>query len=100
MIDARHEPIKDQQPQDQQGIGRELFGTQQLGDKEVDIQVIERDNDRIVHQKIGREIMLGKNIELVVARTGSEDQGQQQETSPCRNMNDDLYSNLFHRYQN
>src|SRR6185437_12896682 len=96
MIDTGQKGAEHQQAQDQGGIGKEFLLVQQLWQEQIGIQVIEGDEETVVDDKIGREVMVFEKGKIDLPGPGEEKQGQQQEAKPGCQMDRDLYGKFLH----
>ena len=87
-VDMRHEPIKDQQYHDHDGIGQELFPIEELRDDQVGIDIVKSYEEGIVDNKISRRVSFREDIDI--ARPGIEYKRQRQEAGPGGDVDDDL----------
>jgi hypothetical protein len=78
-----------------EGIGKEFFMIEELRNDQVGIDIIKSDDEHAVHDKKSGKISFRKKRIIPFPGPGIEYEGQQQETGPCRDMNDDLYGNFF-----
>src|ERR1700722_18929615 len=95
VINAGQESIEDQQRQDDEGIRKEFLFIQQLRDDQMRIDVIKGNDEQAVDDKKGRKIPFGEEGKFPFPGPGIEYEGQEQETVPCSNMNDNLSGNFF-----
>jgi hypothetical protein len=95
VINAGKKTIEDQQYKGDEGIGKEFFMIEELRNDQVGIDIIKSDDEYAVHDKKSGKISFRKERIVPLSRPGVKDEGQQQETGPGRDMDDNLYGNFF-----
>jgi len=86
---------KDQQGQDEGSVAEKFFLVQQPGNECVRVEIVEGDQEPVVDEKVGREVMLLEISDVYFCGVGIEQEWKQQEAKPCCDMNDDLYGKFL-----
>ena len=94
MIDPGKTTVKDQEGQDNERIGNKFLLFQQPGNDQIGIEIVKGYEKDTIYDEKNREVPLNGEV----FRPGKKYKRQQEETNPCRQMNDDLYDSLLQVY--